>query len=260
MATTEHRPTMRILDILELLSTIPSGLSLTEIAEAISAPKSTILPVMHTLAKRKFIFYDKDTQKYSIGVAAFSVGSSYMHQMSSMQFIQSEMQHLTSECNETCQLGIRDNDSVLYLAKVDSPEPLRLISYVGKRLPLYCTALGKSLLCDASLEELEQLYPDGLKAYTPHTITDIRTLYEQLQQVKENGFAKECEEVNLNLQCFSVPLRKNNKVIAAMSVSAPIFRINAEKEDLIIRLLREKRALIEGYFLNYNVDPDTLSL
>lgn len=260
MNTTEHRPTTRILDILELLSTIPDGLSLTEIAEGIAAPKSSILPVVHTLAKRKFIFYDKGTQKYSIGIAAFSVGSSYVQQLSSMQFLQSEMQYITSHCKETCQLGIRDNDMVLYLAKIDSPEPLRMISYVGKRLPLYCTALGKSLLCDSSLEELKTLYPNGLKAYTSHTITDIKVLYQQLQEIKQGGIAREYEEVSNNLQCFSIPLRKNGKVIAALSVSVPSFRVNEEKEALIIRLLLEKSILIENYFLNYNIDPDTLSL
>ncbi|MGF0034477.1 IclR family transcriptional regulator [Bariatricus sp. SGI.154] len=260
MPTNEHRPTTRVLDILELLAEMQSGMSLTEIAEAISAPKSSILPLMHTLASRKFIFYDKDTQKYTIGVAAFSVGSSYIQQMSSMQFIQSEMQHLTASCNETCQLGIRDDESVLYLAKVDSPEPLRLISYVGKRLPLYCTALGKSLLCDSTLDELTQLYPNGLKAYTPNTITDIQVLYDQLQQIKQGKIAQECEEVNLNLKCISTPLRKNSKIVAALSVSIPVFRSTAEKEEQIIKLLHEKRQIIETYFLNYNIDPDTLSL
>lgn len=260
MPTNEHRPTTRVLDILELLAEVPNGLSLTEIAEAISAPKSSILPLMHTLADRKFIFYDKATQKYTIGIATFSVGSSYIQQMSSMQFIQSEMHHLTSSCGETSQLGIRDGDSVLYLAKVDSPEPIRLISFVGKHLPLYCTALGKSLLCDFTLDELEQLYPNGLEPYTPNTITDIHVLFEQLQQVKQCNIAQEHEEVNLNLQCISTPLRKNNKVIAALSVSVPVFRSNAEKEARIIQLLHEKRRLIEMYFHNYNIDPGTFSL
>ncbi len=260
MPTNEHRPTTRVIDILELLAEVKNGLSLTEIAEAISAPKSSILPLMHTLASRKFIFYNKETQKYTIGIAAFSVGSSYIQQMSSMQFIQSEMQHLTASCKETCQLGICDDDSVLYLAKVDSPEPLRLISYVGKRLPLYCTALGKALLCDSTFEELRQLYPDQLEAYTPNTITDIEVLFDQLQQVKKDNIAQECEEVNLNLKCISTPLRKNGKIIAALSVSIPVFRSTPEKDSQIIQLLHEKRYIIETYFLNYNIDPDTLSL
>lgn len=260
MPTNDHRPTTRILDILELLAQVQGGLSLTEISEAISAPKSSISPLIHTLASRKFIFYDKETQKYSIGVAAFSVGSSYVHQMSAIQFIQSEMRHMTASCGETSQLGIRDGDSVLYLAKVDSPEPLRLISYVGKRLPLYCTALGKALLCDMDFDRLKHLYPHKLAAYTPNTITDIQVLYQQLQQVRESNISKEYEEVNLNLMCISTPLRKNGQIVAALSVSVPTFRIDDRKESQIIRLLQEKRHLIETYFSNYDVDPETLSL
>ena len=61
MAKTEHRPTARVLNILELLAANQEGLTLTEIAEAIDAPKSSILPLIHTMAQRKFIFLDVHT-------------------------------------------------------------------------------------------------------------------------------------------------------------------------------------------------------
>lgn len=254
MPVTDHRPTTRILDILELLAKTQHGLSLTEIAEAISAPKSSILPLMHTLADRKFVFYHKETQTYTIGIAAFCVGTSYVQQRSSIEFIRSEMQHITDSCGETCQLGVKDGDSVLYLVKVDSPEPIRLVSYVGKRFPLYCTALGKALLCDSSLDELNRLYPQGLISYTPFTVKDTCTLFDEIQRVRQCGIAMEREEVSLNLQCISTPLRKNGKIIAAVSVSFPTFRHSPEKENQIIQLLQEKRNMIETYFSNYHVD------
>lgn len=73
------------------------------------------------------------------------------------------MTNIVNSCSETCQLGILDNNEVLYIGKVDSPEPIRLISYVGKKIPANCTGLGKALLCDFDKEKLISLYPDGLK-------------------------------------------------------------------------------------------------
>lgn len=260
MPDTEHRPTTRILDILELLADVSSGLSLTEISEAINAPKSSISPLIHTLASRKYIFYNKQTQKYSIGIAAFSVGSAYIKQMTPIQFIQSEMRHLTDTCGETCQLGIRDKDMVLYIAKVEPVVPIRLISYVGSRLPCYCTAIGRSLIYDLSLKELKQLYPRGLQPFTSSTTTDFNTLFRFLQEIKSTGISKECEETTPNLVCIATPLCKGTDVVAALSVSVPIFRMTPEKEAMIIELLKSKRKTIEIYFNDYDIDPNLLAL
>ena len=100
MAKTEHRPTSRVLDILELLANNQEGLSLTEIAEAIDAPKSSILPLMHTMAQRKFIFFNAHTYKYSIGIGSFCVGSAYTSNMNALQFIKSEMKYIVKKTNE----------------------------------------------------------------------------------------------------------------------------------------------------------------
>lgn len=55
MPNTEHKPTERVLNILELLGTTPSGLSLSDIAKQIGSPKTTVAPILHTMASRNFI-------------------------------------------------------------------------------------------------------------------------------------------------------------------------------------------------------------
>ena len=146
MATTEHRPTERVLDILELLSNSEEGMTLTELAKALNAPKSSIMPLVHTMTARNFIYMQKDTLRYRIGVATYSVGVAYNNRKTSLQFIQQEMNNITALSNETCQLGIQSRNMVLYIAKKDSPQPIRLMSSVGKQLPLYCTGLGEHFL------------------------------------------------------------------------------------------------------------------
>ena len=158
MATTEHRPTKRVLDILELLSNSEEGMTLTELAKALNAPKSSIMPLVHTMTARNFIYMQKDTLRYRIGVATYSVGVAYNNRKTSLQFIQQEMNNITALSNETCQLGIQSRNMVLYIAKKDSPQPIRLMSSVGKQLPLYCTGLGRALLAYKSEEEIRNCF------------------------------------------------------------------------------------------------------
>lgn len=254
MSQTEHRPTSRVLDILELLASSSEGYTLTEIADAIGAPKSSIFPVIHTLHERNFISIHKQTSKYIMGVSTFAVGSSYLENLDILSLIKEEMQHIVDKTSEVCQLGILDNDKVLYIAKIDSPEPIRLISSVGKYLPAYCTALGKALLCDCSKDQLEELYPNGLKSYTPNTITDLETLYKQLIIVRETNIAFEREEASEHINCLAIPIRKDNKVVISISVSIPTFRVTDTKIELLKKLLLQSKNKIESFLSKLNID------
>lgn len=259
MTELEHRPTSRVLDILELLAFSSDGYTLTEIASSINAPKSSIFPVVRTLYKRKFIDINKNTSKYTIGISSFAVGSSYSENLNILKFITEEMQLMVDKSLETCQLGVLNKDTVLYIAKVDSPEPIRLISSVGKSLPAYCTALGKALLCDYSKQQLEALYPNGLESYTPNTITDFNALYQQLSNTRQTNIAIEYEEITDHIICIAVPIRKDDQVTLAISVSIPSFRATPEKIDLIKKLLIQSKAKIETLLKKLNVDISSLS-
>ena len=254
MIQTEHRPTSRVLDILELLSSSLEGYTLTEIADAIDTPKSSIFPFIHTMCQRKFISINKQTSKYVIGINTFAVGSSYLQNLDFFNFIKEEMQNVVDKSLETCQLGVLDKGEVLYIAKIDSLEPIRLISSVGKRLPAYCTALGKALLCDYSKLNLKNLYSNELKAYTKNTITNFDDLYDELATVRENNIAIECEECTQHIKCIAVPVRKDNIIVLSISVTIPTFRETPEKIELVKKLLIQSKNKIEILLNNLNID------
>ena len=92
MPNTDHKPTERVLNILELLASTPSGLSLSDIARQIGSPKTTVAPILHTMATRNFIFFQKDSGLYTTGISTYLAGSSYHSEKSIMQFIKSEME------------------------------------------------------------------------------------------------------------------------------------------------------------------------
>ena len=142
----EHAPTQRVLDILEFLSKQEAPCTLTEIAAGIAASKSTVFAVLHTMARRRFLHLDPATDRYSLGISAFSVGSAYLEQADFLTLLRGEMRSVVEDCGEICQMGILEGGEVLYLIKIDAPQPIRMASFVGKRLPAYATALGKAML------------------------------------------------------------------------------------------------------------------
>lgn len=258
MTSTKHRPTERVLNILELLATNNNGLTLTELSKALNAPKSSIMPLVHTMTAKKFIYMEKGTGKYFIGIATFSVGSAYINNMNTLQFIQTEMKNIVNLTNETCQLGIQKKDKLLYIAKEDSLEPIRLVSYVGKQLPLYCTALGKAILAEKTNDEILELYPNGLNPITNNTITSFSTLFKELDLSKELGYTVEHEESTPHVNCIGVSLVSNNNVLGALSVAIPSFRFSDEKLSFVIDILKSSKTKLETYFNNTNTELENL--
>lgn len=254
MNNTAHNPTLRVLNILETLSIHNNGLSLTEISNILHIPKGTISPILHTLLNNKFIFYNENNSKYSIGIMSYCVGTSYSKNLTALDFIKSEMKYIVNETNEICQLGILVNNQVLYIAKFDCENPIRIISSVGKKFPAYCTALGKALLSNKSLEDLKAIYPTELKAFTKNTITDLTLLETQLKEIKKTSIASEFEEINEQTACIAVPLTYENKILASISISFPIFRVSHEKLELIKLTLLNSKERIETFFNENNIE------
>jgi DNA-binding IclR family transcriptional regulator len=257
ITSVEHQPTIRVVDILELLGTSTESLTLTEIANSIGASKSTLLPVIRTLTRRNFILFNKNTYRYSTGLALYCAGASYANGQTAFQFIRIVMEDIVKRSGEICQMGVLEKGQLLYVAKVDSNQPVRIASHVGKRLPAYAAALGKALLAVKTMPEIKKLYPKGMPPCTPKTVTSFTALERQLRRIKIQGYAYECGEVIEQTECFAVPLRKDGVAFAALSVSIPVFRATDEKKDLILLLLKQARDKIESYLNTNNVEIDS---
>jgi DNA-binding IclR family transcriptional regulator len=188
------------------------------------------------------------------------VGVNYIPDKTAYQFITAEMEHVAAQTSEICQMGILDQGQVFYIAKVDSKEDIRIASFVGKRLPAYCTALGKAMLSSKTTAELQALYPNGLTPCTQHTVTGFSELERQLQTVNVRGYAYEKGETTDQIECFAVPLCKNKVIFAAISVSVPSFRATTEKNELICSVLMQTRSRIEDYINTNDIAIDTLLL
>lgn len=244
-----HKPTERVLRILTLLAAHPEGLSLTQVTELLHIPKSTLSPILQEMVQQKFLQLQDNSKLYSIGISSYCIGAAYEHEKTLIPYIKSIMRDITREINEICQVGVLDGADVLYILKEDAAitQTIKIISYIGKKLPAYCTALGKALLYDYTFPQLQALYPNPLVKQTQNTITDLHTLYEQLQSIKQTHIAVEQEEITYQLCCFAVPIVLTHTHNYAMSISMPLFRATKEKKELAKQLLLQAKISIESY-------------
>ena len=243
------------LSVLELLLQKDSAMNMTELSERLELYPSTIHRILDTLKYRGYVEQDPHTQKYQLGLKALELGMAKLHQMDLVREATPYLKELENQCNETVHLGVLEEGEVLYLAKEESSQTIRMISYVGKRAPLHCTALGKALL--AYLPEGERkkmLSKKVLPRLTENTITDKRELEKELGKVREQGFALDREENEKDVCCVAAPIRNyQGEVIAAISISSPVFRIdkNAQNnlKEALIQTCREISTRL-GYSIN----------
>ena len=253
MREQNHRSTSRVLDIFELLSLSENGLTLTELAAKLDAPKSSIFPIIHTMEERQFVKCDVTTNKYKIGHKAYLTGGTFESEKPIFEYIKCQMKEVADNCNETCNLGILVGSLVTYAAICESRNPFGYRAYVGVRFPAYCSGIGKALLLYKTKEELMELYPEGLKKYTENTITSFDELYAQLQEAKEEGFTYESEEAREEIFCIAIALCNGDNSVAAISVSIPLYRATDDKISLVKENLKRVKMNTEQYLKKFNI-------
>jgi len=241
------------LSVLELLLQQDSAMNMTELSEKLGFYPSTTHRILDTLKYRGYVEQDSHTQKYQLGLKTLELGMAKLHQMDLVREATPYLKELVNQYNETVHLGVLEEGEVLYLAKEESSQTIRMISYVGKRAPLYCTALGKVLLAYLSAEERKKILGEKeLPRLTENTITDKRELEKELSKVREQCFALDREENEKDVRCVAAPIRNyQGEVIAAVSISSPIFRLDKNIQNNLRKALLETSKKISKR-LGYN--------
>ena len=229
------------LSVLELLLRQDSDMNITEMSEKLGFYPSTTHRILDTLKYWGYVEQDSHTQKYQLGLKALELGMTKLHKMDLVREATPYLKELVNQYNETVHLGALEKKEVMYLAKKESSQTIRMISYVGKRAPLHCTALGKVLLSYLPEEERRKILEGKqLPRLTERTITDKEELEKNLEQVKKQGFALDNEENEKDVCCMAVPIRNyQGTVIAALSISRPSFRMYKNKQKDLEKALIE---------------------
>ena len=248
---------LRVLDIFELLAQHPEGLSLSEIAAALRIPKSSAHSLIYTLLARHYLREGWHDRKYHLGPRLFEIGSGYAATSDLLTDGQEVVRATARACDETVHLAILDGAEVVYVAKEEGTNTVRMVSAVGRRFPAYGTGVGKMLLSNLPAAELDALYPPDklLPRITEKTITDPVAFRSELMLAHARGYAFDYEESTPGLCCIAAPVfGQDGSMVAAISVSVPTVRFTPERQQELRRLvLTNARNLSE--ILGYHGRP-----
>jgi DNA-binding IclR family transcriptional regulator len=239
---------IRALDILELFLDRPQ-LSAREVAERLDLPRTTVHELLVTLVARSYLIsVPGQPVRYRLGMPLFQLGTAFAGRLDLVREGGSVARDVAAACDEAVHVAVLDAADVVYLVKVDSTHPVRMVSGVGLRLPAHCTAVGKVLLASLGPEELDAiLAKDDLPGMTPDSITDPDGLRAHLDRVRAEGVAVDVGESDSAMRCVAAAVRDHSgAVVAAMSVSVPIIRWTPQAQAEWDVLVREGAATLSA--------------
>jgi IclR family transcriptional regulator, KDG regulon repressor len=221
----------RALAILEALSGENPDLSLAQISEQLGLHKSTAHRLVRVLERQRLVEKDAATGHYRLGLRLFEFGAKAVARLNVVSRARPLLERLVRETGETVHLCALDGAEVLYIDKVEPSRSVRMASSVGRRNPAHSTAVGKALLARLPEAELSQTIGSRrLEKLTPHTITSASGLRAELAVIHQRGYAIDNEENEEGVRCVGAPVfNYTGAAIAAISVSAPTFRLNPKQ-------------------------------
>jgi DNA-binding IclR family transcriptional regulator len=237
--TEKDQPLDRALAVIEAVAAAARPLSMTDIAQHCGLP----LPTVHRLAAqveaRGLIKRVVGTRKFVVGFRLLRLGYASMEAALRADLPHQVLARLAESLGEHCHIGVRSDNSVVYVDTVKANRSQGLYFDMGRRSPLHCTSIGKLFLANMPVEEFDAwLRHAELEPVTPKTILKPAQLRKTVDTVRRTGWATSDEEVAAGVVGCAVPIRDGaGRLVAGLGISAPSAHVShAELTELRPRM------------------------
>jgi DNA-binding IclR family transcriptional regulator len=231
----------RALSMLEHIAQEPEGLSNAEISRKLQMPKSSASYILRTLEKQGYLNRDPQTGKYRVGLKILSLSRGALSGIDVREVALPIMRHLMEKTNLTCHLAILDGPEAVYIEKVEPQGFIRMDTWVGRRMRVHATSVGKSLVAHIPEERLHKIISEQpMEKRTPKTITTMSRLLKELEKVRAQGYSVDDEENNLGARCVGAPVfNQRGEIEAALGLSGTIHQVNPHTMPRIVEYLKD---------------------
>ena len=221
------------LDLFEQFLHGSDELSATEISNLLKLSTQSTFRLLTTLESRGYVEKNFVTDRYRLGLKTFELRQNYLSQSGLLTRARPFLEKLLSASGETAYLVYLDKTHIVYVAAMESSQPVHVASRRGARLPAYCTASGKALIAGLPDAELDHLFPEGtMQSFTDRTSSSMTTLKKELQQVIRQGYAVDNEEYDREVCCVAAPVfGSTGRAVGALSISGPAFRMSSDRVE-----------------------------
>ncbi|GAD52838.1 transcriptional regulator, IclR family [Halarchaeum acidiphilum MH1-52-1] len=233
------------LEIVEALVRL-NGAGVTELASDLDLPKSTVHNHLNTLHDAEYVV--KDDGAYDVGLRFLKLGEYSRSRLKLHDVARPEIDSLAEETGELVNLSVEEYGRGVYLYLAQGEQAVHLDTHAGMHVHLHCTALGKAILAHTPEERVEEILDTmGMPARTEHTITGRDAFFEELDAVRDRGYAYDRQERLDGLRCVAAPITTpDHGVAGAISISGPTSRMQGERfETEIPDLLRNAANVVE---------------
>lgn len=225
----------RAAHVLRALGDHRSGMTFSELAEAVELPKSTIHRMVHALRAEDLVTA-ASTGKVRLGPGISRLGAAAGRVQ--REEIRPHLERLARELGETVDLSVLDGAELRFIDQIAAPHRLRAVSEVGAAFPLHCSANGKALLAALPHTRVAALLPSRLSAFTGNTITSRPELWAELDRVRETGIAFDREEHQHGISAVAMIIRDAFGSLAAVSTPMPTQRFLGREESVAEQVRR----------------------
>jgi DNA-binding IclR family transcriptional regulator len=208
-----------------------------ELAEALTLGDVALPPIVTALERHDLLAWDAERVRLRPGPAALRFARSGVGLEDLVERARPCMRRLAEESGETTNLFVSRRAAIEAIAQVDGSHLLGTTNWIGRELPLHCTAAGKVFLAFGVAA-----LPDGeLERLTPETITDRDRLARDLAAVRNQGYATLVDELEPGLSAVAAPVRdRGGSVIAALTASGASLRMAPQRMRLLGRVALEQ--------------------
>ena len=231
----------RALGMLEAVAHAPDGLSNAEISRKLNIPKSSASYILRTLESHGYLTRDHESGKYRVGLKILSLSRGALGGLDVRGIALPIMRRLMQQTNLTCHLAVLDGPDAVYIEKVEPEGFIRMDTWVGRRMKVHATSVGKAIIAHIPQAQLEEILRQaGMERRTPKTITTVARLVKELEKVRAQGYAVDDEENNLGARCVAAPIFDERGAIAAsLGLSGTTQQVSPHTMPRILEVLKD---------------------
>lgn len=219
----------RAFNVLELLAASKSGLSLPELSSRLDLPKSSTHSLLLTMERRGYLHRNPKSNRYLFGLRLFTLANMALAGIELREKAAPFLRALVGRTRLTAHLALLDRNEAVLIDKVEPPAVYKLATWLGKRMDVHCTAVGKAMIAFLNEAEVDELIrTHGLPRHNDNTIASSRRLKEDLAKARKSGYAVDDEEDEIGYRCVGAPIfDQTGRVVAGVSVSAVTTQIDS---------------------------------
>lgn len=240
----------RALNVLECLAQSRKGYSVSELSRRLALPKSSVHLILRTLERRGYLQKQASGGRYKFGMKLIALSRTALDGVELRDEARPALAALSQRTGLTVHMGVLERSEIVIIERLESASAIRVVSWIGRRMDVNSTAVGKALIAHLPEDEFEaQVRPSQLTRRNDRTIGSMAALRTELDRVRTLGYAVCDEEDEIGVRCVGAPvLNRQGHAIAAISVAGTTLQIPPERVPELGQAVRDTAEEISARF------------